>query len=164
MLPTFEAIKALNEAGVRYVIVGGIAAVMHGVARLTMDIDVVVALDAENARRAVEAIIKAGFVPMVPITAEQFADDNLRQSWIEDKNMVVLNFKHRSDPLQSVDVFVRYPLEFEGMYRNSVTIDGYGIPARICSIDDLIAMKLEAGRVKDLADVRQLEMIRESEA
>ena len=154
----------MNEAGVRYVIVGGIAEVLHGVARLTMDVDVVVALDEENAKKAVDAIIRAGFLPGVPITAEQFADEELRNSWIQEENMLVLNFRHRTDPLQSVDVFVRYPIDFEEMYSNSVNVDGYGIPARVCSIDDLIRMKLDAGRVKDLSDVRQLEMIRESEA
>ena len=45
-------VRALNEAGVRYLIVGGLAVVAHGHARFTGDVDLVVDLEADNARRA----------------------------------------------------------------------------------------------------------------
>ena len=164
MLPTLEAIRALNEANVRYVVVGGLATIAHGYVRLTTDADVVVALDRENAQKAVEAIISAGFVPGVPIKAADFADQETREKWIAEKNMMVLNFKMSSDVFQAIDVFVKYPLDFELMYAESQIHEGYGIPVRICSLDHLIRMKLESGRPKDMDDVRMLEMIREERA
>jgi len=163
-LPSLEAIKALNQAGVRYVVVGGLATIAHGFIRFTSDADVVVALDTENARKAFEAILSVGFVPAVPVRAEEFADAATREGWIAEKNMMVLNFRLPSDPMQSVDVFVKYPLEFEKMYTDSVVSESLEVPTRVCSIDDLIRIKLEAGRPKDLEDVRNLEIIREDRA
>jgi hypothetical protein len=164
VLPTFDAIRTLNDAGVRYVVVGGLATVLHGHARLTMDVDIVVALDTKNAEAAVNAIAEAGFRPTIPVTASDFANQQTREGWIAEKNMLVLNFKHKSDYFQSVDVFVKYPMNFEDLYRDSQMKQAYGTLIRVCSIDDLIRIKLEAGRPKDLEDVRMLEMIRESES
>ncbi len=164
MLPTFEAVAELNKAGVKYVVVGGVATVLHGHPRHTDDIDFVVALDHENALGAVKAIMFAGFAPKIPIDPEDFADEEIRQTWIEEKNMLVLGFRHKTDPFQHIDVFVSYPIDFDRMYDDSEVKEAYGMPVRVCSLDDLIRLKLLAGRPKDLEDVRILEMIRESEA
>lgn len=145
-------------------VVGGIAAVLHGVGRVTMDVDVVVALDEQNAKAAIAAIETVGFRSMLPISKEDFADESIRSRWIAEKNMLVLNFVHDKDMFQRVDFFVTYPIDFDELLRDSVVKDGDGVPTRVCSIDHLIRMKLMAGRPKDLMDVRQLEMIRDSEA
>jgi hypothetical protein len=74
-LASLEAIvRTLNEGGVRYLIAGGLAVNAHGYARLTQDVDLVIALDAANVVRAFERLAKLGYRPLVPITAEQFAD------------------------------------------------------------------------------------------
>jgi hypothetical protein len=54
--PLFDA---LNAASVRYVVVGGLATVLHGHARLTADIDLVVDLAPDEARKAVETVISS---------------------------------------------------------------------------------------------------------
>ena len=154
----------LNKAGVKYVVVGGVATVIHGHPRHTDDIDFIVALDRENALEAVRAIVSAGFAPNIPIDPMDFADEKIREAWIEEKNMLVLGFRHKTDPFQHIDVFVSYPIDFDEMYAGSEIKEAYGMPVRVCSIDDLIRLKLLAGRPKDLEDVRILEMIRESEA
>ena len=59
-LPLF---KALNDAGVKYVVVGGVATVLHGYARLTMDIDLAVDLAPQAASRTVHARESLGFKP-----------------------------------------------------------------------------------------------------
>ena len=64
--PLFEA---LNRADVRYVVVGGVAAVLHGHARLTMDVDLVVDLAAPEAGKAIDVLTSLGFVPRVPVGA-----------------------------------------------------------------------------------------------
>jgi Domain of unknown function (DUF1814). len=164
VLATFEAVAELNKAGVKYVVVGGVATVIHGHPRHTDDIDFIVALDRQNALAAVQAIMLAGFAPNIPIDPEDFADEVIRQAWIKEKNMLVLGFRHKTDPFQHIDLFVSYPIDFDKMYRDSEVKEAYGTPVRVCSIDDLIRLKLLAGRPKDLEDVRILEMIRESEA
>jgi hypothetical protein len=57
-LPLF---KALNDADVKYVVVGGVATVLHGYARLTMDIDLIVDLVPDEAARTVRTLENLGF-------------------------------------------------------------------------------------------------------
>jgi len=64
----------LNATGVRYVCVGGIAVVLHGVDRLTADLDQVVELTPESSLKAIEALLAAGFRAKIPADPWSFAD------------------------------------------------------------------------------------------
>ncbi|HEU4771566.1 MAG TPA: hypothetical protein VFS68_05360, partial [Candidatus Udaeobacter sp.] len=58
----FEAIaRALNDAGVPFIIVGGIAVVEHGYGRNTVDVDMVIRLDRQSVLKAFEALGKLGY-------------------------------------------------------------------------------------------------------
>jgi len=75
----FEPIfTALNDAEVRYVVVGGVAMVLHGHARLTVDIDLVVDLDDQPAARAIDALVGMGLRPRAPVNPRDFADSAIR--------------------------------------------------------------------------------------
>ena len=63
----------------------------------------------------------------------------------------------------TVDLFVHHPIPYQDMLQRSVVMDLDGIKVRVCSIDDLITMKQQAGRHKDLADIEQLIKIKEYE-
>jgi len=101
--------------------------------------------------------------PLVPITAEQFADPMRRESWIAEKGMQVLNFfsdRHRETP---IDVFVTQPFDFESEYRNAYEESLSGtVVVRFVSIRTLIDMKLVANRLRDLDDIQHLRWILES--
>ena len=56
MIEVEEAVQALSRASVRFIIVGGVAATVHGSARLTEDLDVVYARDPENLQRLADAL------------------------------------------------------------------------------------------------------------
>jgi len=89
-----ETILALNRAEVRYIVVGGLAVVLHGHPRLTVDLDLVVDLASEEARKTVDVLSGSGMVPVVPVNPRGFADPETRRGWIEDKGMQVLGFRH----------------------------------------------------------------------
>ena len=157
----FERLFAtLNETGVRYVVVGGVAAVMHGHARLTADVDLVVDLAPDPARKMVDALTELGLSPSAPVKAADFADSSIRESWITEKGMVVFPMVDLKNPMRAVDPFARYPLDFDALWSRADVIDLNGIGVRVASIDDLIAMKRDAGRPLDLDDVDHLEHIR----
>lgn len=157
-LPLF---KALNDAEVKYVVVGGVATVLHGYARLTMDIDLIVDLVPDEAARAVRALESLGFKPRVPVPAAQFADAAKRQEWIEQKGMTVLSFFNPSNPMLTVDLFVHHPIPFTGLHKRAERMVIEGVPVYICSLDDLIALKRLSGRPLDLQDIEKLQAIRE---
>lgn len=158
-LASFTAIvAALEDAGVRYLVAGGMAVNAHGYLRFTKDVDLVIELVPENIKRSFAAIHTLGYRPMVPITAEQFADDSQRESWIVDKGMTVLNFwsdQYRETP---IDVFVTTPFDFEREYRSALVKPLGPVTVRFVSIPTLINMKKIAGRTQDLIDIEHMQM------
>jgi hypothetical protein len=158
MLMSFTVIvAALQDAGVRYLVAGGLAVNAHGYLRFTKDVDIVVQLVPENIERAFAALTSAGYKPSVPITAAQFADAETRAGWIRDKNMQVLQFwsdTHRETP---IDMFVSEPFPFEVEYARAVVKPlGEALAVRFVSIPTLIRMKELAGRAQDLIDIENL--------
>ena len=74
-LNSFEAIaRVLNQASVRYLVVGGLAVNAHGYLRFTKDVDLVVQLIPDNVTRALDALATLGYRPLAPVTANQFSD------------------------------------------------------------------------------------------
>lgn len=153
----FESIfQCLNSAGIRYVVVGGIAVVLHGVDRLTADLDLVVELTPESSRKAIEALLAAGFRAKIPADPRGFADPGTRRAWIQDKHMQVLSFWDTSRRRPDVDIFVEYPLDFETLYTQSTPVMLSRETCRLASVKHLIQMKRKAGRPKDLKDIEEL--------
>jgi hypothetical protein len=56
----------------------------------------------------------------VPIAPTEFADPQVRESWIRDKHMQVLSFFDPQHPAREVDVFVAYPLDFDSLVAGAV--------------------------------------------
>jgi len=158
----FEPIfAALERAGVRYVTVGGVAVVLHGHARLTADLDLIVDLAPQAAANALDALTSIGFRPRLPVEVDGFADPAVRERWINQQGMTVFSMWDPDDPLRSVDLFVEQPIDFEELWARSVVVDIDGTPVRVVSIEDLIRLKRIAGRPVDLEDVAALEEIEE---
>ena len=151
--------KALNDAGVRYVVVGGLAVVLHGHARLTVDVDLVVDLDEGQALRAIDALVGLGLRPRVPVNPRDFADRSVRETWIRDRGMQVFSMFDPSNPMRMVDLFVDHPVPFDELWSRSQEIELRDTIVRVASIPDLIRLKRLAGRPQDLADIEQLEAI-----
>lgn len=160
-LAAFEAIAAaLRDAGVRYLVAGGLAVNAHGYVRLTYDVDLVIQLIPDNIRPAFRALAGLGYRPTVPVTAEQFADEAQRARWIQEKGMRVLNFYSDRHRPVTVDVFVTEPFDFDGEYDAAMQGElAPGLTVRFVSISTLIAMKQLANRPRDLDDIEHLRLI-----
>ncbi len=152
-------IDALDEVGARYVIVGGTAVVLHGYARLTADLDLVIDLEPARALEAVRALSAIGLRPIAPIEAGGIADPATRRGWIEDKGMTVLTLHDPGEPLLRVDLFTDEVVPFEDLLARSEEFRVGVTKMRVASIPDLIAMKRLAGRPRDLEDIEALEEI-----
>ncbi len=159
-MSVFEPILAeLNRCEVRYVVVGGLATVLQGFARLTADIDLIVDLAPQEAEKVIRCLTSIGLKPRVPVDAMDFADTSIRRSWVAEKNMKVFPMVDPSNPMRLVDLFVEHSIEFEELWAQSELVQLDGFETRIASIAHLIALKREAGRPQDLIDVEALASI-----
>lgn len=162
-LASFEALAtALQGAGVRYLVAGGLAVNAHGYIRFTKDVDLVVQLSGDNIERAFATLASLGYRATVPIVAAQFADPRQRDVWITDKGMKVLNFQSDQHRFAPVDVFVTEPFDFDVEYERALLGEiAPGLIVRFVSIATLITMKEVAGRPNDLVDIQHLRWIQE---
>ena len=151
--------RALNDSGTRYVVVGGVATVLHGYARLTADIDLILDLEEDAAARAMRALGSLGLQPRAPVDPEDFANARIRERWLHDKGMQVFSMFHSDNPMLSVDVFTSHPVEFEILFGRSDVCDVGDVSVRIASITDLIYLKKLADRPRDRDDIEKLEKI-----
>lgn len=154
--------RALEGAEVRYVVVGGLAVLAHGYLRATNDIDLVVDLAPENAARAVEALAGLGFRPLAPVAMLEFADSDRRREWIEEKEARVFGLFSDDHPSVRVDLFLEEPFDLEEILERARREEvAAGVEVPFLGLEDLIRMKLSAGRPRDLDDVEKLRLLRE---
>jgi len=159
MLGFGSALEALERAQARYVVVGGLAVILHGHLRGTATIDLVIELAPDNCRRALDALAGIGLRPRLPVDMQQFADPEIRRDWVENRNMMVFQLWNPEVPGRSIDIFVREPFGFDELWSQSVLREVQGVPVRIASIAHLVAMKRSAARPRDLDDIAALEQI-----
>jgi hypothetical protein len=139
---------------VDFVVIGGIAGVLHGSARNTFDLDICFATDEANLVALGDVLTALGArlkgveeeVPFVPDAR------TLRQ--VELLTLVT--------SLGELDLLARPPgaPAYQELRRNADRYDLGGFNVSVASIDDLIAMKQAAGRAKDLLDIEELEAIK----
>lgn len=154
-----EIFQVLAEARVEYVVVGGMAVILHGHLRATRDLDLVIGLQPDNCLAALKSLDSIGLAPRLPVALVDFADPAKREDWIQNRNMLVFQLWDPGNPLRSVDLFVREPIEMQLMSAEAVIKDLDGVPIRVASIRHLIAMKQVAGRRSDLDDIEALRQI-----
>ncbi|MEA5444753.1 hypothetical protein VCB98_02860 [Gammaproteobacteria bacterium AB-CW1] len=155
-------IAALNEAGVRYLVAGGLAVNAHGYLRYTKDADLVIELAPDNILAAIKALEDLGYRPTIPVKAEDFADRETRESWARDKGMKVFQLFSDAHPETPIDIFVEHPFDFSQEYNRALreTLTP-GIEAPLVSLETLITMKEAVGRPRDLDDVEHLRILHE---
>jgi hypothetical protein len=156
-----DLFRSLAKQDLRFVVVGGVAVVLHGYQRLTNDVDLVIDLEPEHALRFVRALTARGMRSLLPVDAEDFADREIRESWVTERNLEVFSLHDPANPLMVVDLFAKPPIEFDVLWKHAVRETIGDSQIRIAALDDLVKMKELAGRPKDLEDIRQLLRIQE---
>jgi hypothetical protein len=153
--------RALNEAQVRYLVVGGVAVIAHGYVRFTKDLDLVIGLEPENVARALAALESIRYRPLVPVPQLAFADPIQRERWITEKHMIVFQMLDIDEPRTRLDIFVREPFDFANEYAQAFWQEYRGQNVPFVRRDALFKMKLDAGRPQDLVDIDQICLAKE---
>lgn len=161
-LTSLESIvAALNNSGVRYLIVGGLAVAAHGYGRLTVDVDLVVQLAEANVLNALNALESLGYRPVAPVKAADFADSAQRRKWLDEKHMV-FSLHSEQHAYTPVDLFISEPFDFDIEFERALIGEvGPDRIARFVCLETLIRMKEATGRTKDKDDAQQLKLIQD---
>jgi hypothetical protein len=154
--PYRDLFQAMNNAGIRYLVVGGVAVNLHGYSRFTGDLDIVMALDADNLEKLAGLMEKRRFAQRLPIDVRLLSDRERVQQWIIDKGMTAYTYIDSTMPQFSLDILVGESLQYPELESHKVVINAGDLPIPVISIDDLIGMKKRANRQKDLEDIAAL--------
>lgn len=159
-----DTLVALSDAGVKFVVGGGVALVLQGVERFTADLDVSVERSEENLRRFLKVMGLLSLKPSVPVSSEVLLDPAQIAAMIREKNALVFTFVDVDRPYRRVDFFISETLSYERLHKGSVVISLGESKVEVCSPKLLLDLKLEIDppRDKDLFDIKQLRKINES--
>lgn len=138
-----DVFKFFQQHEVKYVVIGGIAAVLHGIPRATFDLDILIEANEENVRRLLEALENAGFgTATMTNTKDVLANE-----------ITVFDDRIR------IDVQTHTPgITFGDAWNRRKTVIYNGQKFFILSKEDLIKSKQASGRDIDKEDVRLLKL------
>lgn len=158
MFQADELLLALQDANVRFVIIGGVAVAVHGYVRATTDLDIVPDPDSANLVRLASLLrqIGARHVGIGDVQADEFPYDPTDPAQLAQG----ANFRLDTD-LGALDI-MQWVAGLEGdpiypaLARRAVSVAFRGRPVLVCGLADLRAMKQAAGRSQDLLDLEEL--------
>lgn len=139
-----QVCDALNRSRAKYLVIGGVACILHGHARATEDLDILIERTEANAERVLAGLARVGY--------------GFARGWpaaeILQRPITVIG----DDP--AVDIFtVAFRVKYEQAAPRATAVDVEGVRIPLIALDDLIASK-RTGRLQDAADIEVLEEIR----
>jgi len=150
-----DVLKLLLENEIEFVLVGGLAGVLHGSSLVTKDVDICALLKPENIQRLRKVL--APYNPKHRMTPQRLSfldvpDDisNMNNLYLET-DLGVLDILTE---IKGVGPFAR-------VASKAVTISLFGMDCKVISVDDLISSKNEMGRDKDIAAIKELRVIKD---
>lgn len=147
-MDTRQLLKSLKEYKVKFVIIGGVACIVHGFTRLTKDIDIFVEPTKENMEKTFKALEACGY--------------DLMDTTIEEALQKKLLFRQY---LLQTDIHPDVKgVDFETVWKNKISCKFEGEEVYFASLDDLLKMKKAAGRDHDQKDIRFLEEIKKQQS
>jgi hypothetical protein len=138
-----DLLRSLNAAGVRYLVVGGYAVMVHTEPRYTKDLDVWIKPELSNARALLSALSEFG-APIAEVTPEDFTQPETF-------------FQIGVDPVRADIMTTVTGLDFESAWCRKISVDFGGIEAPVLCRADILAAKIASGRARDRKDARPLQ-------
>ncbi len=151
--------RALDQAGVDYIMVGGLAVGAHGAPRGTKDLDICPDPDDGNLRRLADFLAE---VDARSIDATDFAAGELpAHDFAGLRGGGNFRLNTRIGPLDLMQYLAPFEDDtWEALDRQAEDRHVAGVTIRVCSYEDLLTMKEAAGRAQDRIDVSNLEAAR----
>jgi hypothetical protein len=148
----YEITDAFKLNKIKYAIVGGYAMALHGLVRATIDIDFVLKLTKRDFEAVEQILQKIGLQSRLPVRAKDII--SMRQEYIEDRNLIAWSFVDYKNPTRQIDILITKDL-------SDLEVEKIKVGSRslsVISLEELLRMKMEAGRPQDLLDIKNIEI------
>ena len=142
-----DVIRFLDQRQISYALIGGLAASLHGEPRVTADVDVVIGAMVEDATSLLSDLEGSSFEPLFPGIEEV-----VRQAFI-------LPLRHRQTGVR-VDLSIGLSGFEQQLIERAESAEVAGQSLRLATAEDLVVMKLLAGRPRDVQDATGIAMVR----
>lgn len=151
-------IERLAEAGVEYIVIGGVAVGFHGYVRATKDLDVVPAPDRQNLERLVEVLrgLEAELDGAGDFEAAELPDPLDSEILALGGNWVLQTRLGRFDVMQ----WLGDAELWEMLSPSAIEVEMEGVTVKVVGYEDLVALKRQAARPSDLEDLERLRQAR----
>ena len=161
-----EMLVTMAEAGVDFVVGGGVACVLHGVERVTLDLDVAVEMNASNLDRLIRAVERLNLQPRMPVSLADIGDSDFVRAMVTEKGALVFSLADFNNPLRQLDIFLSPLLSFERLSKGAKWFEIGGAKVRVASKELLLEIKNEITplRPKDVLDVQELSRLIKEES
>jgi predicted nucleotidyltransferase len=138
-----EFLLLLNKHQVEYLLIGGYTVILYGYPRTTGDLDVWIGNSNENRLKLIKACAEFGLMT-TDLTTDKFNDPETE----------VFTFGR---PPVCIELLIKVQgFEFDEAYKNAVIMEPDGYPVKVVSFPDLVKLKTNAGRPKDLDDLNNI--------
>ncbi len=149
-----EMLRRLTASGVDFIVIGGIAMIMHGSARMTRDLDIVFATDDGNLQALGRVLVASearlrGIDEEIPFVPDARTLSNVSLLTL-DTDAGWFDVHRRPDGAPP----------YASLREHAERMEVGDFSILVASIDDLLAMKRAAGRTQDLLDIETLEAIK----
>ncbi len=153
MIEFREILSRLADHEVEFIVIGGVAATVHGSARVTYDLDIVYRRTRDNIARLADALAPLnpylrGAIPNLPFRLDA---ETIRRG---------LNFT-LTTPLGDLDLLGEVNGAYDELRGHTLEIELFGVDCLCVNLEKLIEMKRAAGRPKDFEAIAELEALRE---
>jgi hypothetical protein len=146
----YQLTEAFKKANLKYAVVGGYALALHGLVRATIDVDFVLSLNLKDFETAENVLKVLGLQSRLPVRAQDII--KMREEYIKNRNLLAWSFVDYKDPARQVDILINKDLS--DITVKKISVGGQKIS--VASLEDLLEMKLAAGRPQDLVDVQNI--------
>ncbi len=115
-----------NDEKVDFIISGGVAVILQGVERMTVDLDISIERSDSNLNNFLSVIEKLNLKPRAPVPSEVLKNKNSLRLMVEDKNALVFSFLDYNNPFKQIDVFITDNMQYEKLiaFSEDILING----------------------------------------
>jgi len=167
LLHTERVIEVLDRHAVRYMLIGGVAALLHGAQRPTLDLDLLPRSDRENLDRLAAALVELrAYLRVGGLTDEEA---RALPTIVDGKSLEGMEISTWRTAAGDIDVLhclrddLGQRLHYDDLTERSLVIEVVGIDVRLAGLGDIVASKRFAGRDKDREALPELERLLEQD-